>query len=171
MSDSATPQTAVLQASLSITNSWSPPKPMSIESVTLSNHVILCRPLLLPSIFPSISGFSNELALYIRWPKHWSFSFSISFSNEYSELFPLGLTGLISLLSKALSQVFSSNTVGRHQFFWHSAIFTVQLSQPYVTTGKTIALTIWTFVSKVMFLLSNTLSRFVIAFLPRNKVF
>ena len=112
----ATPWTIACQASLSITNSWSSPKPMSIELMMPSNHLILCCPLLLlPSIFPSIRVFSNEPALHIRWPKYWSFSFSPS--NEYSGLISLGLTGLISLLSKGLSRVFSSTTIWNLQFF------------------------------------------------------
>jgi len=112
-----TPWTAARQASLSI-NSQSPIKLMSIESVMPSNHLILCRPLLLPpSIFPRIRVFSNESVLHVRWPKYWSFSFSISPSNEYSGLFPLGWTGWISLLSKGLSRVFSNTTVQKHQFF------------------------------------------------------
>jgi len=112
--------TAARQASLSITNSRSPPKPMSIKSVMPSNHLILCHPLLLLlPIFPSIRIFSNESALRIRWPKYWSFSFSISPSNEYSGLedIPWGLTGWISLQSKGLSRVFSNTTVQKHQFF------------------------------------------------------
>ena len=110
--------TVALQASLSITNSRSLLKLMSIESVMPSNHLILCRPLLLPpSIFPSITVFSNESVLHIRWPKFWSFSFNISPSNEYSGLFPLGLTGWISLQSKGLSRVFSNTPVQKHQFF------------------------------------------------------
>ena len=113
-----TPQTAACQASLSITNSQSLSKLMSIKSVMLSNHLILCRPLLLlPSIFPIIRVFSNESALCIRWPKYWSFIFSISPCNEYSGLFPLGWTGWISLQSKGLSRVFSNTTVQKHQFF------------------------------------------------------
>ena len=140
---------------------------MSIESVMPSNHLILCHPLLLqPSIFPSIRVFSKESALPIRWPKSWSFSFIISPSNEYSYLFPLGWTGLISLQSKRLSRVFSYTTVQKLQ---HSAFFIVQLSHPYRTTGKTIALTRQTFVGKVMSLLFNMLSRLVIAFLLRSK--
>ena len=114
----ATLQTAAHQASLSLTKSWSLPKLTSIESVMPSNHLILCHPLLfLPSIFPSIRVFSNESGLCIRWPKHWSFSFSISPSNEYSGLILLGWTGLISLQSKGLSRVFSNTTVQKHQFF------------------------------------------------------
>ena len=114
----ATPWTAACQASLSITNSRSPPKPMSIESVIPSNnHLILCLPLLLlPSIFPSIKVFSNKSALHIRWPKYWSFSFSISPSHEYSG-FPLELTCLIFLQSKGLSRIFSNTTVQKHPFF------------------------------------------------------
>ena len=113
----ATPWTAALQASLSITNSWSLLKLMSIELVMPSNHLILCCPLLLPSVFPSIRVFSNESVLWIRFPKYWSFSFSISPSNEYSlDWFTLGWTGWISLQSKGLSKVFSNTTVQKHQF-------------------------------------------------------
>ena len=113
----ATPWTAARQASLSTTNSWSPPKPMSIELVMPSSHLILCHPLLLlPLIFPSIRVFSNESVLCIRWPKYWSFSFSISPFNKYSGWFPLRLIGLISLQSKGLPRVFSSITIQRHQF-------------------------------------------------------
>ena len=114
----ATPLTAARQASLSITNSWSLPKLMSIESVMPSSHLILCRPLLLPpSIFPSIKVFSNESVLPIRWPKYCSFSLSISPSNEYSGLISLGWTGWISLQSKGFSRVFSNTIVQKHQFF------------------------------------------------------
>ena len=114
----ATPWTAALQASLFITNSWNLLKLMSIESVMPSNHLILCRPLLLPpSICPSIRVFSNELALHIRWPKYWSFSFCISHSNEYSGLISLRFTGWISLQSKGLWKVYSNTTVQKHQFF------------------------------------------------------
>ena len=117
MSDSVTPWIAACQASLSITSSWSPPKPISIELVMPSNNLILCRPLLLPSIFPSIRVFSNESALRMRWPKYWSFSFSISPSNEGSGLISLGWTSWISLQSKGLSRVSSNTTVQKHQFF------------------------------------------------------
>ena len=111
-----TPWTTAGQASLFITNSWSPPKLMSIESVMSSNHLILCRPLLLPSIFPSIMVFSNESALRIRWPKYWSFSFSLSPSNEYSGLVSFRTTFSI-LHSKGLLRIFSNATVHKHQFF------------------------------------------------------
>ena len=166
----ATPWTAARQASLSFTNSQSLLKLMSIESVMPSNHLILCRPLLLlPSIFPSIGVFSNESVLSIRCQ-------SIGVSASVSVLpmniqhwLPLGWTGWISLQSKGLSRVFSNTTVQKHQFFCCSAFFTVQLSHPYMTTGKTIALTRWTFVVKVMSLLLNKLSRLVITFLPRSK--
>ena len=114
----ATPWTAARQASLSITNSWSPPKPMTIELVVPSNHLILCPPLLLlPSIFPSIRVFSNESALRIRWPEYWSFTFNISPSNEHPGLISLEWTGWISLQSRGLSRVFSNTTVQKHQFF------------------------------------------------------
>jgi len=148
-----TPWTAALQASLSITNSWGLLKLMSIESVMPSNHLILCRPLLLPSIFPSIKVFSNESALPIRWPKYWSFSFSISPSNECSGLISFRMDWLDLLVVqgtlKSLLQCYSSKA----SILWCSAFFIVQLSHPYMTTGKTIALTRQTFVSQVMSLL------------------
>ena len=155
------------QASLSIINFQSLLKPMSIELVMPSNHLTLCCPLLLlPSVFPSIRGFSNESLLPIRWPKYWSFSFSISPSNEYSELitfridwFDLAVQGIL----KSLLQHYSSKA----SILQHSAFFMVQLSYPYLITGK--ALTMLTFVGKVMFLLYNMLSMLVIAFLPRSK--
>ena len=164
-----TPWTAARQASLSSTNSRSLPKLMSIESVMPSSHLILCRPLLLlPLSFPSIRVFSNESALRIRWPKYWSFSFSISPSNEHPGLISLGWTGWISLQSRGLSRVFTNSTVQKHQFF--SAQPSSQSnSHSYMTTGKTTALTRQTFVGKVMSLLFNTLSRLVITFLLRNK--
>ena len=135
-----------------------------------SNHLILCSPLLLPfSIFPSIRVFSNESVLHIRWPKCWSFSFSISHSNEYSELISFRIDWLDVLAVhgtlKSLLQHHSSNA----SILRCSAFFMVQLSYPYMATGKTIALTRWTFVDKVMSLLFNMLSRLVIAFLPRSK--
>ena len=164
-----TPWTAAHQASLSITNSQSLPKLMSIESVMPSNHLILCRPLLLlPSIFPSIRVFSNKSALRIRWPKYWSFSFSISPSNEHPGLiFRMDWLDLLVVQGtlKSLLQHHSSKA----SILGRPAFFTVQLSHPYMTTRKTIALTRWTFVDKVMSLLLNTLSRLVITFLPRSK--
>ena len=155
----ATPWTTAHQASLSITNSWSPPKPMSIESMMPSNHLILCCPLLLlPSIFHSIRVFSKESALRIRWPKYWSFSFSISPSSEHSGLisFRMDWWDLLAVQGtlKSLLQHHSSNA----SILRRSAFFIVQLSHPYMTTGKTIALTRQTFVGKVMSLLFNMLS-------------
>ena len=166
----ATPWTAACQASLSITKSRSLPKPMSIESVMPSNHLILCRPLLLlPSVFPSIMVFANESALHIRWPKYWIFSFNISPYNEYPGLISFRMDWLDLLavqgIFKSLLQYHSSKA----SILRHSAFFIVQLSHPYMTTGKTIALTRWTFVDKVMSLLFNMLSRLVITFLPRSK--
>ena len=154
-----TPWTTAHQASLSITNSRSLLKLMSIESVVPSNHLILCHPLLLlPSVFPSIKVFSSESVLHIRWPKYWSFSFSISPSNEYSGRSPLGWTGWISLQSKGLSKSLPQHHSSKASILQHSAFFMVQLAHPYMTTGKTIALTRWTFVGKVMSLLFNMLS-------------
>ena len=166
----ATPWTAACQASLSISNSWSLLKLMSIDSVMPSNHLILCRPLrLLPSIFPIIGVFSYESVLRIRWPKNWSFSFSISPSNGYSGLisFIIDWFDLLSVQGtlKSLLQHHSSKA----SILRRSAFFIDQLSHPCMTTGKTIALTRWTFVGKVMSLLFNMLSRLVIAFLPRSK--
>ena len=146
----ATPWTAARQASLSFTISWSLLKLLSIELVMPSNHLILCCPLLLlPSIFPRIRVFSSESALCIRWPKYWKFSFSISPSNELQGWFPFVLTDLISLLSKGLSRVFSSTTVQKHQFFSTQVPLWSNSHNLYMTTGKTIALTTQTFVSKV----------------------
>ena len=159
-----TPLTPAHQASLSITSYWNLLKPMSIESVMPSSHLILCRSLLLlPSIFPNIKVFSNESVLCIRWPKYWGFSFNISPSNEYSRLISFSIDCFDLLQSKGLSRVFSNTTV--HQ---HSAFFMVQLSYPYMTTGKIIALTIQTFAGKVMSLLFNIASRLVITFIPRS---
>ena len=142
---------------------------MSIESVMPSNHLILCCPFLLPpSIFPSIRVFSSELVLCIRWPKYWSFSFASAFPMNIQGWFPLGWTGLISLQSKTLKSLLQHHS-SKASILRCSAFFIVQLSHPYMTTGKTIALTRWTFVSKVMSPLFNMLSRFVIAFLPRSK--
>ena len=164
------PRIAACQASLSFTISGSLLKLMSIESVMPSNHLIICLPLLLlPSIFPSIRVFSNELALHIRWPKYWSFSFSINPSKEYSKLFPLGVTWLISFQSKGPLRVFYCTTVQKDQFFGGQPSLWVQLSHPYMTTGKNIALTRQTLVTEVMSLIFNMLSRFIIAFLSRSK--
>ena len=147
--------------------SWSLLKLMSIESVMPSNHLILCLPLFLPSIFPSIRAFSNESALHIRWPKYWSFSFSISPSNGYSGLISLRIDWFdpFAVQGTLRSLLHSSKA----SIIWHSTFFMVQLSHPYMTTGKTKALTRQTFAGKVMFLLFNTLSRFVIAFVPWSK--
>ena len=140
---------------------------MSIESVMLSNHLILCYPLLpLPSIFPNICVFSNESILYIRWPKYWSFS--ISPSSEYSGLISFRMAWLDLLAVQGTLKSLQHHS-SKASVLHHSPFFMVQLSYPYMTTGKTIALTIWTFVSKVMSLLFNTLSRFVITLLPRSK--
>ena len=132
--------------------------------------LIFCYPLLLlPSIFPSIRVFSNESVLHIRWPKYWSFSFSISPSNEYSGLIFLRIDWLDLLAVQGTLKSLLQHHSSKASIFWHSAFFIVQLSHPYMTTGKTIALTRWTFVSKVISLLFNTLSTFVTAFLPRSK--
>ena len=166
------PWIAACQASLSFTIYRSLLKLMSIESVMPSNHLVLCCPLLLlPSIFPSIRVFSNELALHIRWPKYWSFSFSINPSKEYSKLFPLGLTWLISFQSKGLLRVFYCTTVQKDLFFGGEPSLWFQLSHPYMTTGKNIALSRQTFVTEVMSLLFNMLSRFVILFFQGANVF
>ena len=200
LNPTVTPWTAACQASLSITISRCLLKLMSIKSVMPSNHLIFCRPLLLPSIFPSIKVFSNELALRIKWPKYWSFSFNISPSNEFS-----GLTyfraSLVAQLVKNLSAMQETwvRSLGwedpisfridwldllaiqgtlksllqhhssKASILQHSAFFIVQLSHPYMTTGKTIALTRWTFVGKVTSLLFTMLSMLVIAFLPWSK--
>ena len=151
MPDSVTPWTAACQASLSIPNSRSLPKPMSIELMMPSNHLILCRPLLLlPSIFPSIRVFSNESALHIRWPKYWSFSFSISPSNEYSGLTCFRINWFDLLAVQGTLKSLLQHHTSKASVLRRSAFFTVQLSHPYMTTGKIIALTRWTFVGKVM---------------------
>ena len=143
---------------------------MSIESVLLSNHLILCHPLLLlPSIFPSIRVFSNESALCIRWPKYWSFSFSISPSNEYSGLISFRMDWLDLLAVQGSLKSLLQHHSLKASILLCSVFFIVQLSHPYMTTGKIIALTRWTFVDKVMSLLFNMLSRLVITFLPRSK--
>ena len=170
MSDSATPWTAARQASLSITNSQVLLKLMSITSVMPSNHLILCCLLLLPpSIFPSIRVFSNESVLPIRWPKYWSFSFSISPSNEYSGLISFQMDWLDLLAVQGTLKSLLQHHSSKASILSHSTFFMVQLPHPYMTTGKTIVLTRWTFVGKVMSLLFNKLSRLVIAFLPRSN--
>ena len=169
MSNSATPWNAESQASLSITNSQSLLKIMSIKSVMPSSHLILCRPLLLPSIFPNIRVFSKESVLHIRWPKYWNFSFNIRPSNKYSGLISFRRDWLVLLAVQGTLMNLLQHHSSRASVLRHSAFFIVQLSHPYVTTGKTIALTRWTFVGKVMSLLLNMLSRLVIAFLPRSK--
>ena len=166
----ATPWIAAHQASLSITNSRSSPKFMSIESVMPSSHLIFCRPLcFLPPIPPSIRVFSNESTLHMRWPKYWTFSFSIGPSKEHPGLisFRMDWLDLLAVQGtlKNLLQHHNSNV----SILRRSAFFTVQLSHPYMTTGKTIALTRWTFVDKAMSLLLNMLSRLIITFLPRSK--
>ena len=149
VSNSATPWTTACQASLSITNSWSPSKQMSIESVIPSNNLILCHPLLLlPSIPPSIRVFSNESTLHMRWPKYWSFSFSISPSNENLGLISFRMDWLDLLAVQGTLKSLLQHHSSKASILQCSAFITVQLSHPYMTTGKTIALTRWTFVDK-----------------------
>ena len=155
---------------MSITNSQSLLKLMSIESVTPSSHLILCHPLLFPpSIFPSIRVFSNESILCMRWPKYWSFSFSISPSKEYSGLisFRMDWLDLLAVQGTLKSPLQHHNS--KASSLQHSAFFMVQLSHTHMTTGKTIALTKQSFIGKVLSLLFNVLSRLVISFLPRGK--
>ena len=166
----ATPWTAARQASLSFTVSWSLLKLLSIKSVMPSSHLVLCHPLLLlPSVRPNIRILSSESALCIRWPKHWGFNFSISPSNEYSVLISFRIHWLDLLAVQGTLKSLLQHHSSEASIFWCSAFFMVQLSHPYMTTGKTIVLTRWTFVGKVMSLLFNTVPRFVIAFLPRSK--
>ena len=146
---------------------WSLLKLMSIESVMPSNHLILCLLLLLPSIFPSIRVFSNESALHIRWPKYWSFSFNISPFNEHPGLISFRMEWLELLAAQGTLKSLLKHHSPKASILWHSAFFIVQVSHPYMTTGKTIALTRRTFVDKG--LLFNMLSRLVITFLPRSK--
>ena len=156
----ATLCTAARQTSLSITNYQSLLKPMSIESVMPSNHLILCHPLLLlPSIFPSIRVFSNESALHIRWPKYWSFSFSIIPSNEHTGLISFRMDWLDLLAVQGTLKSLLQHHSSKASILWCSAFFTVQLSHPYMTTGKTIALTRWAFVDQVRSLLFNIVYR------------
>ena len=143
---------------------------MSIESVMPSNHLILCRPLLLlPSIFPSIRVFSNESLLHVRWPKYWNFSFSISPSNEHSGLISFRMDWLDLLAVQGTLKSLFQHHSPKASILQCSAFFIVQFSHPYMTTGKTIALTRWTYVGKVMSLLFNMLSRLVITFLLKSK--
>ena len=166
----ATPWTAARQASLSITNSQSLLKLMSIESVMPSNHLILCHPLLLlPSIVPSIRVFSNESVRHIRWPKYWSFSFSVSHSSEYSGLISFRMDWLDLLAVQGTLKSLLQHHSSKASLLQCPAFFVVQLSHPYMTTRKIIALTRHTFVGKVMSLLYNMLSRLVKTFLPRSK--
>ena len=170
VSDFATPWTAARQVSLSIINSRSLLTPMSIELVMPSNHLILCHPLLLPpSVFPSIRVFSNVLVLHIRWPKYWSFSFSISPSNEYSGVISFRMDWIDLLAVQGTLKSLFQHHSSKASILCCSSFFIVQLSYPYMTTGKTIALTRWTIVSKVMSLLFNMLSRLVITFLPKSR--
>ena len=164
-----TPWTAACQASLSIINSWSLRKPMSIVSVMPSNHLILCRPLLLPpSIFPSIRVFSNESALCIRWPKYWSFSFNISPSIEHSGLISFRMDWLDLLAVQGTLKSLLQHHSSKASVLWSLSFFMVQISHPYITTGKIVALTIQTFAGKIMSVLFKILSSFVTAFLPRR---
>ena len=166
----ATPWIAAPQASLSITISRSSLKLTSIESVMPSSHLILCRPLLLlPPIPPSISVFSNESTLHMRWPKYWSFSFSIIPSKEIPGLISFRMDSLDLLAVQGTLKSLLQHHSSKASVLWRSAFFTVQLSHPCMTTGKTIALTRQTFVGKVMSLLLNMLSRLVTTFLPRSK--
>ena len=162
------PMNAAHQASLSITNSWSLLTLMPIESVMPSNYLILCRPLLLAPIPPSIRVFSSESTLHIRWPKYWSFSFSISPSNEHLGLISFRMDWLDLLAVQGTLKSLLQHHSSKASILRCSAFFTVQLSHPCMTTGKTIALTRQTFVGKVMSLLFNMLSKLVITFLPRR---
>ena len=166
----STPWTAARQASLSITNSRSLLKLMPIESVMPSSYLILCRPLLLlPPIPPSIRVFSSESTLRVRWPKYWSFSFSISPSNDHPGLISFRMDSLDLLAVQGVLKSLLQHHSSKASIFQRSAFFTVQISHPYMTTGKTIAWTRWTFVGKVMSLIYNMLSRLVTTFLPRSK--
>ena len=166
----ATPWTAAHQASLSITNSWSSLRFASIESVMPSSHLILCRPLLLlPPIPPRTRVFSNESTLRMRWPKYWSFSFNIILSKENPGLISFRMDWLDLLAVQGTLKSLLQHHSSKASILWCSAFLTVELSHPYMTTGKTIALTRWAFFGKVMSLLLNMLSRLVITFLPRSK--
>ena len=162
----ATSWSAASQAFLSFTIFSSLLKLMSIDSVMPFNHLILCCPLLPPSLFPSIRVFSSELTLHIRWPKNWSFSVSINPSTEYSGLISFRIDWFDLLAVQGTLKSFLQHHSSKASILQHSAFFMVQLSHPYMTTGKTVTLTMWTFVSKVVSLLFNMLSRFVIALKP-----
>ena len=164
------PWAVARQDSLSFTISWNLLKLMSIESVMPSNHLVLCCPLLLPpSIFPSIKVFSNASAVCIRWPEYWSFSFSISSSSEYSGLISFRMDWFDLLAVQGTLKSLLQHCSSEASILQHLTFFMVQLSHLYMITGKIIAVTLWTCVGKVMSLLFNMLSRFVIAFLSRNK--
>ena len=164
------PMTTAHQTSLSITNSRSSPKLMSTKSAMPSNHLILCHSLLLlPSIFPSIRVFSNESALHIRWPKDWSFGFNISPPNEHSGLISFRMDQLDLLAVQGTLKSLLQHYSSKASVLQCTAFCIIQLSHPHMTTGKTVALTRWTFVGKVMSLLYNMLSRLAITFLPRSK--
>ena len=168
---SATSWIAACQASLSITNSWSLPKLMSVESVMPSNHLILCCPLLLPpSIFPSIKVFSNELVLHIRWPEYWSFSFSISPSSEHSGLISFRMDWLDLLAVQGTLKSLLQHHSSKASILWLSVFFISPTLTSYMTTGKTIALTRWSFVVKIMSLFFNMLSRLIITFISRSVI-
>ena len=167
-----TPCTAARQSSLSITSSWSLLRLMLSESVKPSNRLILCRPLLLlPSIFPSIRVFTYESVLCIRWPKYWSFNFSISPSNEYSGLISFRIDWWDLLAVQGTLESLLQHHSSKASILRHLAVFMVLLSHPYLTTGKTIALTRWTFISKTMSMLFNMLSRLVLAFFQGVRIF
>ena len=170
LSDSGMPWTTSRQAALSITNLWSLLKLMYIESVMPSNHITLCCPLLLlPPIPPSIRVFSNESTLLMRWPKYWSFSFSISPSNENPGLMSFRMDWLDLLAVQGTLESLLQYHSSKASILWHSAFVIVQLSHPYMTTRTSIALTRWAFVDKVMSLLCNMVSTLVKTFLPRSK--
>ena len=170
MSDLCNPMTSARRASLSITNSWSLCKHMSVKSVMPSSHLILCHPLLfVPSIFTSIRVFSNESVLCIRWPRYWNFSFNIGPSSEYLGLISFRINWFDPLADQGILKSLLQHHSSKAPILQCSAFFPVQLSHPYMTIGKTIALTWWTFVDKVMSLLFNMLSSLVITFLPRSR--
>ena len=163
------PWTAGCQASLSFTNFWSSLKLMSIESEMSSNHLLLCHSLfVLPSIFPGVRVLTNEWLLHISCPKYWSFSYSTSPSIEYSGLISIRIDWFHLLSVQGTLKSLLQHHSSKASILRHLALFMAQLSHPYLTSGKTIALTRWTFVGKVMSLLFNMLSRLVITFLPRS---